>query len=102
MNLSKPKYLDFINIAVELASLIPPYSSRYSKRMYTQQQLLALYVLKQKSKLSYADFVDDFNTRDSAILELGLSTIPAPSTIRMFAARKSTELLEKMIGRSIG
>lgn len=98
---NRPEYLDFINIAVELASLIPPYSSKYSKRTYTQQQLLALYILKQKSKLSYTDFVDDFMTRDSAMLELGLFELPAPSTIRMFAERKDTKILEKMIGESI-
>ena len=68
----KPRYLEFISIAVELASLIPPYSSKYSRKDFTQQRLLALYVLKQKSKMSYDDFTDDFRTRDSAMLELGL------------------------------
>ena len=62
---------------------------------------MALYILKQKSKLSYDDFVDDFKTRDSALLELGLNKVPAPTTIRMFADRMKTNVLEFMIGDSI-
>lgn len=95
------RYLDFINVAVEIAGLIQPYSSKYSRKDFNQQQLLALYVLKQKSKLSYDDFVDDFRTRNSAMLELGLFKVPAPSTIRMFASRIQSSLIEKMIGRCI-
>lgn len=101
MNIDRPRYLDFINIAVEIASLIPPYSSKYSKKTFTQQQLLALYVLKQKSKLSYVEFADDFRTRDSAMLELGLIKFPSPSAIRMFAGRMNNGLLEIMIGNCI-
>ena len=31
---------------------------------------MTLYLLKQKSKLSYEEFIDDFKTRDSAIADL--------------------------------
>lgn len=99
--MDKSRYLEFINIAVELASLLPPYSSRYSKKTFTQQQLMALYILKQKSKLSYDDFVDDFRTRDSAMLELGLYKIPSASTLKMFARRIKTNILEKLVGSCI-
>lgn len=96
-----PRYLSFIGLAVELASTIPPYSSKFSKKTFTQQQLMALYILKQKSKMSYDEFVDDFKTRDSAMLELGLYKLPVPSTIRMFADRMKTDILELLIGNSI-
>jgi len=96
-----PRYLSFIDVAVRLASTIQPYSSKYSKKTFTQQQLLVLYILKQKSKLSYSEFVDDFKTRDSALLELGLNKVPAPTTIRMFADRTNTNLLELLIGNGI-
>jgi hypothetical protein len=101
MQISKPKYLDFINIAVELSSLLPPYSNKFSRKDFTQQQLMTLYILKQKSKLSYDDFVDDFKTRDSAMLELALSRVPSASTLKMFARRIKSEILELMIGNSI-
>ena len=101
MYLGKPRYLEFINIAVELATSIQPYSSKYSRKDFTQQQLLVLYVLKQKSKMSYDDFIDDFRTRDSAMLELGLHKVPSPSTIKMFASRLKLNILELMIGNCI-
>lgn len=96
--IDRPKYLDFISVAVEIGGLLPPYSSKYSKRLFTQQQLLALYILKQKSKLSYDDFVDDFMTRDSAMLELGLFKVPKSSTLKMFAKKIKSGILEIMIG----
>jgi len=98
---NRPKYLDFINVAVELASLLPAYSSKYSKKCFTQQQLMALYILKQKSKLSYDDFVDDFMTRDIAMLELGLNSMPSASTLKMFANRMEAKVLEIMVGKCI-
>lgn len=101
MNQDKPRYLEFINIAVELASSIPPYSGKYSRKDFTQQQLLTLYVLKQKSKMSYDDFTDDFRTRDSAMLELGLHKVPSPSTLKMFAGRLELNILEIIIGDCI-
>lgn len=101
MSIGRPKYLDYINVAVELAGLLPPYSSKYSKRKFTQQQLMALYILKQKSKMGYEEFLDDFKTRDSAMLELGLYEVPGGSTIRMFSRRMNVRILEFMIGNCI-
>lgn len=97
----RPKYLDFINVAVELSSILKPYSSKYSKKKFTQQQLMTLYLLKQKSKLSYDEFMDDFRTRDSALLELGLNQVPSPSTLKMFVGRIKGVILDKLIGRTI-
>lgn len=99
--MDRPSYLEFINIAVEIASILSPYSSKYSKKTYTQQQLMVLHTLKQKSKLSYDDFVDDFKTRDSAMLELGLNKVPAASTLKMFARRINYSILEKLVGSCI-
>jgi len=98
---SKPKYLEFINIAIKIACLLPVYSSKFSKKTFTQQQLMTLYILKQKSKLSYDDFIDDFKTRDSALLELGLHKVPAASTLKMFARRIKTNILKNLIGECI-
>lgn len=97
----RPSYLDFINVAVELGSLLPSYSSKYSKKTFTQQQLLALYILKQKSKLSYDNFIDDFKTRDSAMLELGLNRVPSSSCLKRFAIRMKCNILEKLVGSCI-
>lgn len=53
MYINRPEYLEYINVAVELSSILPPYSSKYSKKDFTQQQLMSMLILKQKSTMSY-------------------------------------------------
>jgi hypothetical protein len=97
MILVKPRYLSFIDIACEVTKRLPNHSSKFSNRIFTQKQLMTLYILKQKSKLSYEEFIDDFSTRDSAIADLGLKRIPSPSTIKMFVKRVNCRIFEEMI-----
>ncbi len=97
----KLDYLSFIDIAVEVSSVLPRYSSKFSKRDFTQRQLMALYILKQKSKLSYKEFLDDFATRNCAIEDLQLKKIPSDSTIKMFISRIKTNILEEIIVETI-
>ena len=94
-------YLKFIDIAVEVSRILPNHSSKFSKREFTQRQLMTLYLLKQKSKLSYDGFVDDFSTRDCAIQDLGLKKVPCASTIKMFISRIETRILEEIIIETI-
>lgn len=94
-------YLNFIDIAVKVSRILPDYSSKFSKQDFTQKQLMALYILKQKSKMSYDEFVDDFATRNCAIEDLGLSKVPCASTIKMFVSRIETKTLEKIIIETI-
>lgn len=94
-------YLEFIDIAVEVSKRLPNYSSKFSKRCFTQRQLMALYVLKQKSKLSYEAFIEDFSTRTLAIEDLCLKRLPSPSTLKMFVNRIDTNLFEQMIADCI-
>ena len=94
-------YLEFIDIAVEISHRLPEYSSKFSKKDFTQRQLMTLYFLKQKSKLSYDNFIEDFSTRTSAIEDLCLKKLPAPSTLKMFVNRINTNLLEQMIADCI-
>ena len=97
----KCKYLEFIDIACIVSARLPEYSSKYAKRDFTQRQLMSLYILKQKSKMSYEDFIDDFKTRDSAIADLGLKKIPVPSTLKMFVKRINCRVFEGMIADCI-
>lgn len=97
----KPRYLSFIDIAYEVSRRLPNYSSKFSKRMFTQRQLMTLYILKQKSKLSYEDFIDDFRTRDSAIADLQLKKLPSASTLKMFVRRVELGVFEEMIADCI-
>jgi len=94
-------YLTFVDIAFEVSKVLPNYSSKFSKRNFTQRQLLALYILKQKSKLSYEEFLEDFSTRNCAIEDLQLKKIPSDSTIKMFIARIEPKILEQVIIKTI-
>ena len=94
-------YISFIEIALGLVRLIPPYSSKYSKRTFTQQQLFVLLILKQKIRLSYERLIDDLKTRSNILLMLGLSKLPRPSTLRMFARRIKPIFVELLIGGCI-
>lgn len=94
-------YLLFINVAIDLVSIIKPYSSKYSKKTYTQQQLFILLILKQKLKLSYRELIEDIKTRDSVLLILGLFKIPSYTTLAMFSRRIKASLIEKIIGSCI-
>ena len=51
---------------------------------------MALCILKQKSKLSYDDFVEDFKTRESVIADMQLTKVPCASTLKMFVLRIDT------------
>lgn len=94
-------YLNFIDVAIEVSKILPKHSSKFSKRNYTQRQLMTLYILKQKSKLSYDDFIEDFLTRDCAISDLELIKVPCASTIKMFVSRIETRILENIILETI-
>jgi len=91
-------YLNFIDVALNISKELPEYSNKYSRKDFNQRQLMTLYLLKQKSKLSYDDFVDDFSTRDSAIERLELIKVPRASTLKMFAKRIKCNPLEILIG----
>ena len=94
-------YLNFIDIAVEVSRILPDYSSKFSKQDFTQKQLMTLYILKQKSKMSYDEFIDDFTTRNCAIQDLELKKVPCASTIKMFISRIETNILEEIIIETI-
>lgn len=94
-------YLEFIDIAMEVSKRLPDYSSKFSKKCFTQRQLMALYFLKQKSKLSYEGFIEDFSTRTLAIEDMCLNRLPSPSTLKMFISRINSNLLEQMIADCI-
>jgi len=63
---------------------------------------MTLYILKQKSKLSYDEFIDDFKTRDCAIADLQLKRVPSSSALKMFIKRIDNRVFEEMIVDCIG
>ena len=78
---------------------VPLYSSRFSRKDFTQWQHIALLVLWQRMRKSYREYVNDLLTvADTLVAELGLSRLPHFTTIEKFVLRVSSTLLERVTG----
>jgi hypothetical protein len=78
---------------------VPIYSSKFSRRDFTQWQHIALLVLWQRMRKSYREYVNDLlPVADTLVEELGLSRLPHFTTIEKFVLRTSSSLLERVMG----
>ena len=81
------KFVEVLFLLFELIGF-PKHFSKYSKKTFNNWQLLAMLVLRAKSKQSFEDFVEQFlPSADSLVKALGLTVIPTASTLRKFARR---------------
>ena len=79
---------------------IPCYSNKYSKKTYTQHQLIVINMLMKYMKTNYRDIVDWIDGHKiTKILKLKL--IPHFTTLHKFFQRFSTRLFEKILVQSI-
>lgn len=75
------------------------YSSRFSRRDYTQWQHIALLALMQRVRKSYREFADDLLTVAGRLVRaLGLSRIPHFTSMEKFMLRVPSTLLERVMG----
>lgn len=78
---------------------VPLYSSKYSRKDFTQWQHIALLVLWQRMRKSYREYVNDLlPVADRLVDELGLPRLPHFTTIEKFLLRVSSTLLERVMG----
>ncbi len=78
---------------------VPLYSSKFSRRDFTQWQYIALLVLWQRMRKSYREYVDDLlPVADTLVAELSLSRLPHFTTIEKFMLRVPSALLERVMG----
>lgn len=78
---------------------VPLYSSRFSRRDFTQWQHIALLVLWQRMRKSYREYVNDLlPVAYTLVEELGLSRLPHFTTLEKFMLRVSSTLLERVMG----
>jgi hypothetical protein len=86
---SSSRNIRFIRAALSVvkAIRISPYSSKYSKKVYTQYQLLALILFKDYRNQYYRDFIEDVGDMESIQDELGLSVVPHFTTLQKFFSR---------------
>ncbi len=72
------KYLNFIDAALAASgnSHLEIYSCKYSKRKYTQHQLMALVLLKEYLKTDYRSIVELVQLMNPVKSRIGLKQVP--------------------------
>lgn len=87
--------LEFAKAAYELACrAIPAFSSKFSKRTYTQHQHVVILCLKIREKETYEGAVDKLSEMPRVREALGLNQMPDPSTLC-----KALERLKSIVWR---
>ena len=86
------KYLKFVDTvqAVSGNSHLQIYSCKYSKRKYTQHQLLVLVLLKEYLNEDYRDIVEIVELMDKVKEKTGLKQVPHFTTLHKFVTRLSS------------
>ena len=86
---SPGRYISFINHAFSLvqSSHLSLYSCKYSRRDYTQHQLLTLLLFKEFRKEDYRTVISNLEEMDRIRECLGLSSIPHFTTLQKFFCR---------------
>jgi hypothetical protein len=92
----------FIRAAFSIvkAIRITPYSCKYSKKIYTQYQLLVLILFKDYRNQHYRDFIEDIGDMESIQEGLDLSVVPHFTTHQKFFSRIKTMYLRYAFRRT--
>jgi hypothetical protein len=86
---SHGRFINFIKHAYSLvqSSHLPLYSCKYSRRDYTQHQLLTLLLFKDFRKEEYRTVISNLEEMDRIRESLGLTSIPHFTTLQKFFCR---------------
>lgn len=96
MKKNQSKLIRFLVRAWQTAKhVLPEYSSKFSRKDFTQHQLLAIAALKQRTDEDYRDTVDSISS--DMMNEIGLTKIPHFTAIQKFMKRISTKILDLLI-----
>ena len=74
-------------ISVVKSTHLKPYSCKFSKKLYTQQQLLALILFKDYRNQHYREFIEDVRDMERIQGILNLSIVPHFTTLQKFLCR---------------
>lgn len=103
MYIGNSKLLSFASHCLGFVErLLPPYSSKFSRRDYTQHQLATLVCLMRKYKPKYRDFIELLEHMDSLQTYLKLKKVPHFTTLNKFFLRMRTFILSLMLELSAG
>jgi hypothetical protein len=94
--------LPFARVAWQVASaVLPPYRTRFSKRQFTQPQLLAILCLMRYEDWTFREA--EVRLREHAELRtvLRLSSVPDYTTVYRFLRRLPDDTIESALGESV-
>ena len=93
----------FIQAALSVvnSTRISPYSCKYSKKIYTQHQLLVLVLFKDYRNQHYREFIEDVGDMEQIQQELELSAVPHFTTLQKFLSRIKTLYLRYAFGKTL-
>ena len=100
---STSRNIRFIQAALSVvnSTRISPYSSKFSKKIYTQHQLLVLVLFKDYRNQHYREFTEDIGDMETIQQELELSAVPHFTTLQKFFSRIKTLYLRYAFGKTL-
>jgi len=99
--MSANRYIRFVELSSGLIrdSRIPLFSSKFSKKTYTQHQLLILLLLKEYLSEDYRDTVELTEIMDSLREKIHLDEVPHFTTIQKFCQRIRSSTFSRLLNR---
>lgn len=92
------RYLKFVKVFLEAAKgVLTQYSGKYSKKDFTQPQLLTLNGLMRFDRKNYRDMPDFLEITPEIRDVIGLKKIPHHTTLHKFMQRIGTKILDKVL-----
>lgn len=101
--MSTNRYIKLIRhiCSVLRSSHLPLYSCKYSRRTYTQHQLMAILLFREALGTDYRDVVELINLMGGIKDILQLDQVPHYSTIHKFMARTSSGVLSIFLNKTL-
>ena len=101
--MSANRYIRFVELSSGLIrdSRIPLFSSKFSKKTYTQHQLLILLLLKEYLSEDYRDTVELTEIMESLREKIHLEEVPHFTTIHKFCQRIRSSTFTRLLNRLI-
>jgi hypothetical protein len=98
---SANRYIRFVELSSGLIrdSRIPLFSSKFSKRTYTQHQLLILLLLKEYLSEDYRDTSELAEIMDTLRQKIHLDEVPHFTTIHKFCQRIRSSTFNRLLNR---
>jgi len=81
--------------------VLPPYSSKFSKKKYKQYQLFVILLYKAWINVSYRDIIEVISSNPSFVSLLSLSEVPHFTTIQKFCKRISMKLITSVFNKIV-